>query len=285
MTEEISNTEVEVQLTEAEQTAADEAAFADGFNGVRTDDEPVIQVAEKPELKQEAEGTAAEEVKTEATDEPTKVLAGLTEEEVKTLFAKAAHVDDLIAQQQKAFGKIGELNQTLQQLKAQPKQTGGVLEIKALKRFSENYPEEAEDLLKDLQDAGVTAIEQTPGIDEARTGELITAAMSQQEQAFETRLLKVMQPDYQQQMAQPDWAIWKSTLPPEEQGVLDNSWDANVLSERFNAFKEWKGAAMTGANKRQQRLANSIQPTGSGAAKRQTTQDDEAAFIAGFNSA
>lgn len=262
-----------VELSEAEQLAADEAAFAQGFSG-NTDDEPTTPEVEK-----------VEEAETKIEDEaPTAILAGLTEDEVKNLFAKAAKFDYLEQQQQKAFGKIGQLNETIQQLKNQPK-SGGVLEIKQLKRFAENFPDEAKDLIADLNEASIEVGQpQALGIDESRTGELIQTALQETQQGFELKLLGILQPDYKEMMATSDWNLWKSTLKPEDAAVLETSWDANELNGKFNAFKEWKGRTTQQQEKRKDRIAKSVQPQGA-AQQRQQVLDDEAAFLAGFNSA
>ena len=108
-------------MNQEEQIKQNEDDFLNGFNEVRSSDEHV-----SPEQKKEAEPegqSVAEESREVEKQEPEQelpVIAGLTESEIKNLFARVSKLDELEAQVRKANGKIGELNGKLQEFSTKP---------------------------------------------------------------------------------------------------------------------------------------------------------------------
>ena len=129
--------EVVEQQQEVIEQAQDDSGFAAGFAEVRGEEppvsEPVVEEqASSEEVQKQAEAPAAE---TQQDDTPEQnLIAGLTDEQLRGVLAKANMVDDLVLRIEKTHGKIGELNRTIQNLQ----QKNGTAQLSAgqLKRLS-----------------------------------------------------------------------------------------------------------------------------------------------------
>jgi hypothetical protein len=278
-------TEAQTQETEAQQ----EAAFAAGFAEARGDEPP----AEAPaaESKTEAEETQTEAAQTEEPAKPQPVLAGLTEEEIKSLLAKAGEVDGIKAETdqrvRQVFGKLGEINALVQQLQQSRSQSTGVkLAPEGLKRLHAEFPEMAQMLVEDLNEALAGTSQAAATVDPTAVDTLVTERLTTLEEKLsaemEKRWLKRQHKDWEQVVASTDFKLWKdNVLPKAEAEQLATSWDADYIAEKLTDFKDWKAKAAAATQNKQKRLEAAITPQGAGSTGQNSLNEDEA-FLAGF---
>lgn len=254
-------TQVEQPETEAAAPVSDDAAFEAGFNGVDPAPEP------------------------EPEPEPPKLIAGMTEDQVKELLAKAAEVDKLREQQAKVFGSLGNLKQSLDALRSQPKPNPAQVQItkEKLARLSQAFPEMAEMIAEDLN--GVLtggAASADPAQFEQVVESKLTERLQQQEQQFEAKVLTLMHPDWKKIVPSEEFGQWKQSLPTEVAQELDSSWSAEFIGEKLTQFKDWKSKLATSQQQKRNRLEQAMTPK-SAASPPVLTDDD--AFIRGFKEA
>jgi hypothetical protein len=256
----IEQPQEETQEEVQEEAAAPEsdAAFEAGFSGVEETPEP--------------------------EPEPAKLIAGMTEDQLKELLAKAAEVDKLREQQNKAFGALGSLKQSIEQLRNQPRPKATAVQVTKEKfaKLSQMFPEMAEALAEDLNGvltgsapADVTHIEQAV---EQRLQERLEV----QKMEFETKLLSTTHPDWQEVRSSPDFEKWMGLLKPEYAHQLQTTWDSRFVSDAMTEFKNWKSKAVQGQAQKKSRLEAAITPKGGPVAPAKTLDD---AFLEGFKSA
>lgn len=214
------------------------------------------------------------------------LFAGLTESQIKAALAAASEVPDLKKQitavHDKAFGRMGEIQQALKDLRTNPA-TGApkTITAAALKRTVAEYPEIAELLAEDLS----SIVLQAPAAEAAPPLDL-----SAFEKAIERKLLTTAHRDWEKLRDSDDFRLWKTTLPPEALNVLNTTYDSETLIEAFDDFKAWRTKAQqakaeaeaTTAGAKQSRLEAAVAPRGSAAASE--TPDEDKAFEQGFNS-
>lgn len=281
--------EVVEQQQEVIEQAQDDSGFAAGFAEVRGEEppvsEPVVEEqASSEEVQQQAEAPAAE---TQQDDTPEQnLIAGLTDEQLRGVLAKANMVDDLVLRIEKTHGKIGELNRTIQNLQ----QKNGTAQLSAgqLKRLSSEYPELATLLAEDLSEAlagsgGGQAQQFDQSVLDARVAEQVSSV----ERKFEKKLVLRDHPDFDQVCQSDDFRLWlKTVLPPEESARLNSAWESEYISGQITAFKTWRAAAAESAEKtresRNKRLESAVAPTGSRSVTPNQPSEDEA-FSSGFN--
>lgn len=279
--------EAQENVPVVEDTSAEEqAAFESGFQTASGKDVPnPVQVEPKEEepevepVEPEQEESPAEEPTTEEEE-----VAGIPVSQLKSMLAKTAEFDNLKAElvttRDRMFGKIGELQRTLNEVQQRPSQAGVKLAAAQLKRLSAEYPDLAEALAQDLSEVSAPEAQAQPQIDLDSYGQQITSQVQQQ---FETRLVEMIHPDWRETVKEPDFVIWKQGLPDDLRQGLDTSWDATFISQGLAAYKEWRDGQRVKAQSKKQRLEAAVQP--SGVPQRQSAVADEAdAFMAGFNS-
>lgn len=266
---------------ESDQLAKDEAEFTAGFDGTTAE-------AVKPEVKPEPEVTP------EVTPEPEEEVAGVPQTELRALLAKAAEVDalkeELIDTRNRIHGRFGEvtakLNELLKQNQTAP--AGAKFTAEKFKRLSKEYPEIAEAIAGDLSET-FAATPEPVDIDN-KLNQAVNFMRSEYEQrlaAFEqdseTRRMDKYRKTWREDLATPDFSLFKSQLPPEERQSFDASWDADEINGVFKKYDAWKDGLVkkkTDQADKKKRLEQAIQPRG------QTTDhtpSDEDAFEAGFN--
>lgn len=281
----------------------DDAAFAAGFAEARGEEPPADEVkpegqeeqqveGEDPALQANADDKKAEGEQQEKTDpepeqpaQPVATAPKLTDEELNRILAV---VPDLQAQNRKAFGKIGELQQVINELKG--KDSGGQASLRVnadqLKRLNKDYPELAQALAEDLSElpAGPDG-KLDPASFEPIVEQRVSAARTQLMEELETKLLTMQHRDWPQIIAAPEFALWKQTQTADEQAKLDSSWDAMYLSDKFTEYKTWLKSRSTQPDdttqKRQHRLQQAVVPEGKPPVNTGLSDDD--AFAAGFN--
>jgi hypothetical protein len=188
------------------------------------------------------------------------LIAGMSEEELKTLLNKAARVDDLEERlgklQDKAFGTIGQMKQTIDELRSRPQGGKPNISKETFKALSEYFDDEnvAEALAKDF--GGLEFQGGSDAVSEER--------LSQLEQKFELRLLDFAHKDWREQYNSPEFPEWKATLKPEAQEILDNSWDGAAMAEAITTFKKWKAKRGEAEQEKQKRLESAVTPGSSG---------------------
>lgn len=293
---------------EQQQAQEQEAqtAFDTGFNETRGEEPPIQEPATKEEAPP-AEATKEPEPNPE--EPPATLIAGMTEEQVKGLFAKVPGLETRINDEiRKVYGKFGEIQGNLHKLTQQGQSTRKI-EAGALKRVTAEYgPEFAQALSEDLSEVFGTAsepekpasaTETQPAADiDARVKASVDAAVAQVRETTEKKLLTVLHKDWETVSKEPEFRTFLSQLPgdhvpvlmkdgtyanyPKEAARYIESDDAMVAAEAFTQFKTWKAKTQKSSVRKQERLEQAVTPTRGGAAP-PSTIDDEAAFAVGFN--
>lgn len=258
-------------VAEEQQDVAAEAAFAAGFTG------------------HEAEAAQPEPPKQEEP-EPEPQTVSLTADELADLKAKAAEIDKLKEREQRIYGTLGSLKQSIDQLRSQPRPSATAVQVTKEKfaKLSTMFPEMAELLAEDLNGvlAGAGASPVDPSQFEQALDTKLNERLYQSQQAmqqqFEAKVLSVMHPDWRQTVATPEFEKWKQALPEQTRVQLDNSWDAEFIGSKLTEFKDWKSKATQGQAQKRSRLEAAITPKGSPNAPVKTVDD---AFLEGFKNA
>jgi hypothetical protein len=60
------------------------------------------------------------------------------------------------------------------------------------------------------------------------------------EHKYQISLLKAIHPDWEELAYSDDFAKWQKTLSPNEQNLMNNSWDGKKIAEYITQFKNWK---------------------------------------------
>lgn len=270
-TQEVAAPEVETHVPQetADASPQDDAAFLAGFNSVTDGEEEVEQSAEpEPEVTPDPE------------PEPVKLIAGYTENELRDLLSKFQEVDRLKEREAKVFGTLGSLKQAIDAMRNQQPTATANFSKDRFKRLSAEFPEMAEMLAEDL--SGIALPQQQAGLDISAVQEVINERIEVVKRDQETKLLGMVHKDWRQVVQEPDFQVWKGSLAPEAQDVLDNGWDAELIAEGLTAFKEWKTKAAQQKVSKQTRLEAAVAPKTT--ARTAPIQTDDDAFSAGFNS-
>lgn len=281
-------------MSEQQQELSQEeidAQFEAGFTG-----KPLPAATQQPE--EEATETQTEttepEQKTEAEDEAPQpaMFAGFTEDQIKQLLAKASEVDKLETRVRDLYGRFGEANRLIQELRNRP--AGQKLTAPQLKRLSAEYPEFAEALSADLSEAFVPQEEQ-PKVD---INELLTkerdslrGELTQEyDQKLARTVMNILRPSWEQEVMSDDFRLFYSFMPQAEREVFDSSWDPNEVNSTFVKYDAWKSerqkaaekqvASIKAAEEKKKRLDAAVLPRGTST---ELTPSDDDAFEAGFN--
>lgn len=250
------------------QTEVDEdAAFAAGLQDLPT---------ETPVAAKEPEEPAAQ---VEPVEQAPK-YAQITEEQWQEIQSRAARADELKATLEKvsgtAFGKIGGIERTLQQL-----QSSGVGQVSAedFTKLSAEFPDLAEMLVEGLN-AALKKAPRAQQVDLAEVEGKFNAALAErldkQELALETRLLTSRHKDWREVVATPEFQAWQLTKPITFQQQLAGR-DSDFIADALTEFKTARKAA--DANTRRGRIEAAVTPRGTGG---NATHDTEDPFMAGL---
>jgi len=303
-----TGSDAEKQISEAEAQAQFEAGFTgkpieepaktepnDGADAGKTGDQ-----GEKPANAGDgAQGNAAPGAGD--TSDARSAVAGLSDEQLRGLLAKASKVDQIEADfkqtTDRLFGKIGELNRTLQertQAEAAAKPAAPAFDPKqAFSQLYEEYPD-----LADSITAGITAamgVKDGKSVDD-KINEAVAAATSQVTSTVNDSVnagvaegvMNFLRPGWRDEMETPDFALFKSQMPEEALKEFSMSWDPHAINSHFDAFDEWKAktsgkpklASGEKPDNKQERLRQAAQPRGTGSDMLPSEND---AFEAGFN--
>lgn len=218
----------------------------------------------------------------ETSEESQALIAGYTEEQLKAAMAKLERLDQLQSTidhvKDSAFGQLGNLKQAIDELKGRKSKLN--VSKDTFKNLSAYFEDEngnvAEALASDL-----AALE----LDSFDTEGFLNGIQERLEkisESYELKLLRIQHRDWEQVVASDEFQKWKSTLPPEGQAILDNSWDALEVGDAISRFKEHQKAKAELIEKRQRRLEENMPVKGG--SDPVVTQFEEDAFRAGYNS-
>lgn len=213
----------------------------------------------------------------------------LSKQDWEEVAAKAKSYDDLQERltktHDKAFGKIGQLEQELKELKAIRAQQFEPTQITkdTFKNVTEYFADEdfAEKLASDL------ASVQFGGYGTSSADiEIIRQEMASFKQESEVKLLTVLHPDWKDVVNKPEFEIWQQSLSPEGKAELaalqSERWDGLQAAKAITGFKNWEKRKADAEAKKQERLAQAVPLKGAGTAARTSTLDSEDAFNAGL---
>lgn len=271
----------ERELSLEEQDAQEQQAYAEALVGddeARTDEVPTEETA-SPEVESEQPVVEG--------DPGRPIFAGLTEGELKEKLAKIDEIDrlraELSGETRKVYGKVGELNGELKQLRELQKrpQTFGP---DAMKRLQEEYPELAEI----LSASGEVERGRSTEDMEREFTERLQSAIGEQSAKVEMKILTVLHHDWQQVRDSAEFDAWTKTLPLDKWTELENSSDALHVANGLTEFKAWreenrKQQEATAEAERQKqdkrtRLEAAAQPAGVAPSATQGVASEEEAY-------
>lgn len=261
----------------------------------------------------EAEAAAAAQAAAEAEANAPVVL---TRAQLADMQAKFARLDtleqELSTTRDKFNGRIGNIQQSTQQaIDAVKAQLAGGQKMPAMefKALMEAYPDLADILKQDFAATAPPAAPDTPaaatapaagnddasgtqpGADSApdplqdpRVVEELQRSEQAEKKAHGIAVL-AKHPDWKDVAKTPEFAQWRALLNPEAQQTLAKTWDSAELIPAFDAFKDWKAKRDDANKQRDKRLADAVPATSGTATGAHAPQDEDAAMVAGFNSA
>lgn len=262
----------------AENLADEEAAFDAATNG--TDLEPAAEAAAA-----ESEAETLDQEEQEQPEQDAGTVAEVTEQQPAkepTIADLLAVIEDQKTEQQKlrdkVFGKVGELQQKIDAVKP----AAGGLSPKAAERLKAEFPELHEMLFGEADDTTVQPDHQAAQV------QTVVVPAEDGTKTLERRLLTRDHKDWEQVVATDEFASWRdNVLNSEDATALDDSWDADFISQKITEFKEWRAGEAkknTDQQTRQERLNDAI--TNRGIPRVSTSSlgddDEEAAMLANF---
>lgn len=314
-----NSTREQNQLPHGEGSTATTATTNQGAGEGEPGDDPAAAAA-AAQAAQEAEAQAAADRAAAEANAPVTI----TKAELAAMQATLARVGSLEQQlqqtsqaSQKAFGRIGSLQQTIDAIKVQASQ-GKAPSIKQLARIEKEFPELGQMLREDLADAFGGQEGAAPGAD-ANQGDqggqqgdgkaggnvepvdpMADPAVVKVLQSKEMAIVDVIHPGWRGQKAEdgtyqpglidtPAFKQWRSGLPPAAQELLNDTWDSNVLKDAIADFKSWEtnrntqAQAQAQASKQRDKRLENAAPATTGAATGAHAVDDDAAFAEGFS--
>lgn len=216
------------------------------------------------------------------------LIAGMTEDELKDVLNKARQVDEindrLRQTHDKAFGKIGQLEQSLKDLRAS-RQSSQPITKEAFKTLSAYLEDEemAEALAQDistLQLSGAPAINFDMDAINEQFNSQLQSRTDELSRQFEMKLLSIAHKDWRQISESEEFETWKSTLPESDQTVLSETWDGSILADAMTQFKTWRGKRNEAADRKKRLLEDNVQISGGSSGRARTAADDS--FEQGF---
>lgn len=253
-------------------TQDEEAAFAAGF-----DDDTTATPTETPAEQQD--NATQQEASTAQAEPAAPEYAQFTKAERDELMALREQAQKQFGT---AFGKIGGIERTLQQLNSSAQVDISQEDIDALK---DDFPPLAAALEK------VRNLRALPGggVDQEQLASLVAEKVNAVEQKFELRLLSKDHPDWKQIDADPAFAQWVAAQPDEFKQTLtqaSQSYDSSVVSNAMSMFKQSRRTAQGNqgsdpASARRSRMSAAVTPRGTGGTAAGDSTDP---FLTGFNS-
>ena len=265
--------------------AAETAAFEASFEGTSAPETTAkASTADAPEAQAEPEKAPAAPTPDDSQEAATTAASPPAAEAAPTAPSPKAEDPDLKSEVRKLHGRIGALNDQLQQaLKA--KETEGkpaVLSTVQLTRLKEQYPEMADILEGDIAD--VIAAVAHKSADPKEIQALVSKQVAEQvfvmrQEAITDRHENWMTDCWADQIGGTrthEYAAWLKTMTPEEADAFENSQNPGFVSRKLDQFYDWKGKAAKAETEKQSRLKAAITPQGTARAGPQTMSEDEA---------
>ena len=248
--------ESQVQGENADLELEVDEAFADGFE----------EFGEEP----------SNEIKEDAIQEIIEQNPSFSEEQIRELFEQ---------NNQRLFGKIGEINREVKRLEALAQSSVQSREAQPINVTAEMFSNMREEFGEDFANALARDLSQIPlsqqgGIDQTQIDYLLQQKVAQIENNFEMKLVTREHPDWEAIAQSQDFNGWKNQLPADIQDRLDTTWDSGFISAAISAYKRDKALHQEQLNKKHDRLEAAVMPSSSGGFD--DNYDDE--FEAGFNS-
>jgi len=189
----------------ADQEALEDAAFDAGFEN---DDQGP--------LDQPQESAAEPQAETQPSQPEEPAERPLTRAEFQAMADRAEALEAQLGKvHDKAFGKMGQLEQRIEQLKGM----SSGLSPKARERLEEEFPELAEMLFDGLEAA--QALPPAPPVDvDNLVSQKVQAKEEAIKQSLERRLLTRDHRDWEQVVQSSEFQQWVTTLPGDEQQQL-----------------------------------------------------------------
>jgi hypothetical protein len=221
------------------------------------------------------EGFTGQEPQAQATEEPS--YARITQADYEALLARQ---DANSTQFDKAFGHIGQVRQTLEELKKHNEgRASAQISVDAFKELEEDFPSLAEKIVKGLNSAnlpmgGGQAFD--PAVLEQTAQRIAQQTIDAVIPTFELKILKARHPDHIEISKSTEFSEWINTRPEDKEKIFasnDSDYVASVLSE----FKARKAPA---SSNRQRQIQAAIQPKSTGQNSGSTVDH----FEQGFNS-
>ncbi|HBA09949.1 MAG TPA: hypothetical protein DCW48_10700 [Methylotenera mobilis] len=230
-------------------------AFADGFEEFGED--------------------SSNEIKEEAIQEIIEQNPSFSEEQIRELFEQ---------NNQRLFGKIGEINREVKRLEALAQSSAQPREAQPIQVTAEMFSNMREEFGEDFANALARDLSQIPlqqqgGIDQSQIDIILEQRVAQIENNFEMKLVAREHPDWESIAQSQDFTGWKNQLPADIQDRLDTTWDSGFISAAISAYKRDKALYQEQKSKKNQRLESAVMPKSTGGFD-ENYEDD---FEAGFN--
>lgn len=215
----------------------------------------------------------------------------LTESQVRELFEH---------NNQRLYGKFGEVQREIKRLEALTQQSFEQREQprEPLNITAEHFANMREEFGEDFANALARDLANLPlgnGASQGLTQEQLDLLVSQRtdklQSDFETKIVSIQHPDWQDIANSDDFNGWKSQLPAEVQAQLNETWDSAFISRALTAYKsdrdlhqknlqEQQQKQLAEEKAKQKKLQAAVMPRSS--SKLSDDFDDD--FEAGFNS-
>jgi len=233
----------------------------------------------------------ADETEIEIDVAPANLVAGVTDDELKAVLARAKRVDELEERLTKthdtAFGRMGNLEQQFRQLQQERSQhvAAPTLTPDSFKALNEYFGDSdiGTALANDLAQLQLGSSQNIPsGIDEQR----YNSDISQIKNDFEEKLVSIVHPDWREIKGSQEFSNWYHSLDTRSQEVISSSYKSEDVTHALNEFKIWHGKLLASVDKKQNRLENALPlASGGGRHSKQANPSYEDAFNQGYQNA
>jgi hypothetical protein len=282
--------------TENHAPEDDDQDFHSGFSGNDIDSTTTPDdddTAGTEESQNQPEDTQQAETVTQAPE-----YVQITKQDFERLNAAATAIDEIKADSKRqfdsAFGKIGGMQQVLQQIQGQtPSGQAVELDESDFAELKEQWPELADLTLKGFNKAlaklkGTGAPAASIDVDKL-VAERVAPELDKVRQEYRAELtdlrMRVHHADWKTVLNSDAFIAWEKTLPQEEREQFLNSSDPDYVAGTISKFKTSQTEAQAKARKnatRQELIDAAVTPRGSGGHPSVKTDEDD--FYAGFNS-
>jgi len=214
--------------------------------------------------------------RTENDNDLNSLFSGVTKDQLMALIDKANRVDDLESRMKsindKAFGTIGHMQQTINELRERVGQGGSRLNVSKDKfqKIASYFDDEgvAEAFAEDLASLELGG----GGFTEQQMQEKLDGIQKQ----FELKLLDIAHKDWRNVVNTEDFAKWTQTLRPEAVEALQTSWDGVKMASAISEFKSWRDGRSQAADEKRRRLEDNISPRHGSAGNHGSVNYDDA---------